>query len=320
MKAAVVRRFDQAPAAEDLEVPVPQLGEVLVSVRAAALSQLVRSQAAGKHYTSLDAQLPFVPGADGVGRLPDGRRVYFAFPRPPVGAMAEYVAVRQTQCAPIPDDLDDVTAAAIGNPGMSSWAALTLRAGLVRGETVLINGATGVSGRLAIQIAKHLGARRVVATGRSARSEAALRALGADEYVPLDRANEALIHAFTTEITGEGVDVVLDYLWGTSAECILAAATTHVAGEAARRVRYVQIGALGGASISLPAATLRSSGVELLGSGLGSLSNEAAVRATAEMLRAAVAARLTIEAQPFPLVDVARAWTAEANGRVVLTM
>ncbi|MDB5294590.1 MAG: alcohol dehydrogenase, partial [Phycisphaerales bacterium] len=307
MKAAVVQSFDRPPQYADFPEPIPQPGEVLVTVRAAALSQLVRAQASGKHYSAA-AALPLVPGADGVGRLADGRRVYFAFPRPPVGAMAERVAVSAAYVTPLPDDVDDVTAAAVANPGMSAWAALTLRAGFKAGEAVLINGATGAAGRLAIQIAKHLGASRVVATGRNASSEADLRGLGADAFVPLDLPPAELEAALRTEAEGGssgGVDVVLDYLWGASAERIVAAVTgpgmKPAPGAAARRVRFVNIGSLAGPTVALPAAALRSSGLELLGSGLGSASNEALVKVVGEVLKAVRPAGLTVAADPVPL-------------------
>ena len=131
-------------------------------------------------------------GADGVGQLEDGTRVYFAFPRAPVGAMAERVAVRGDLTIPLPANLDDITAAALANPGMSSWAALTERCDFRPGESVLINGATGASGRLAVQIARHLGAGRIVATGRRAQMASALTALGADAFIPLEQPREDL--------------------------------------------------------------------------------------------------------------------------------
>jgi NADPH:quinone reductase-like Zn-dependent oxidoreductase len=317
MKAAVVESHGRPPSYRDFDEPAARAGEVIVSVRAAALSQLVRAQAAGTHYAS--PKPPFVPGADGVGRLADGRRVYFAFPRPPIGAMAERVAVNSAYVVALPDDIDDVAAAALANPAMSSWAALTERASLKPGETVLINGATGASGRLAIRIAKHLGAGRVVATGRSRRSEAELLALGADAFMPLEEAPETLAERFRQEIA-RGVDVVLDYLWGASAEAFLGAATTHAEGKAARRIRFVNIGSVSGAKIALPASALRSSGLELLGSGLGSVSNEALMTSIGAAMRASRAAGLRVEARAAPLTLVETAWTDAGAERIVFTV
>ena len=145
MKAAIVRGAGQMPVYGDFSEPVASEGENLVSVTAAALSPVVKSRASGMHYSS-SGRFPFVVGIDGVGRLDDGRRVYFVLPRAPFGGMAERTAVPSAQCLTLPADLDDVTAAAIANPGMSSWAALTERARLKPGETVLVNGAAGASG------------------------------------------------------------------------------------------------------------------------------------------------------------------------------
>jgi NADPH:quinone reductase-like Zn-dependent oxidoreductase len=132
--------------------------QTLVNVRAAAISHVVKGRASGKHY-SFDGRLPFVVGIDGVG-TGRGQRVYFAFPTAPWGSMAQWAPVAVENCLPLPDALDDITAAAMANPGMSAWAALVKRAGLAAGETVLINGATGSAGQLAVQIARFLGAKR----------------------------------------------------------------------------------------------------------------------------------------------------------------
>lgn len=317
MKAAVVDSFASAPHYGEFAEPEARADEIIVQVHAAALSQLVRIQAAGKHYTS--GQPPFVPGADGVGVRDDGRRVYFAFPRPPVGAMAERVAVKATYTVELPDTIDDITAAAIANPGMSSWAALTERARLQPGETVLINGATGASGRLAIGIAKHLGAGRVIATGRNPASETDMRALGADDFIALNGSRAALTEKFRAAID-RGVDVVLDYVWGPTAEAFMAAASGHGEGEAAPRIRFVNIGALGGHEITLPVGPLRSSGLELLGSGLGSVANEVLVRCIGEMLQVVDSANLRVETETLPLAEVERAWNRNSRARLVFTL
>jgi NADPH:quinone reductase-like Zn-dependent oxidoreductase len=199
---------------------------------------------------------------------------------------------------------------------MSSWAALTLRAGLRAGEHVLINGATGASGRLAIRIARHLGAARIVATGRDESAASSLRDLGADAYVRLDQPHEDLVEVFRREIYDAGVDIVLDYLWGPPASSIIAAAS---AGAAAgpRRVRFVQIGTMAGDPIALSAGALRGSALELLGSGLGSVALEALIRAIADMFQAAPAAGFAVDAVPVPLPDVEAAWTREDARRTV---
>lgn len=316
MKAAIVHAFDQPPRYGEIAAPQAAPGEVLVRVRAAALSQLVRAQASGKHYSS-GKTLPLVPGADGVGLLEDGTRVYFAFPRGPIGAMAETVAVDARNCVAIPDGIDDITAAAIANPGMSSWAALQERAHFKAGERVLINGAAGTSGRLAIQVAKHLGASRVVATARNPAVEAELRALGADAFIRLDQPAEQLTAAFREEIQGKGIEVVLDYLWGPPAACILDALGGHAGGNAAPRLRFVNIGALAGATLPMSPGVLRSSGLEMLGSGLGSVSNEGLVKVVGQLLQAIKPAKLQVEAEAVPLSEVEASWQRSAAERIV---
>ncbi|HEY4303486.1 MAG TPA: zinc-binding alcohol dehydrogenase family protein [Gemmatimonadaceae bacterium] len=319
MYAASVQDYAAAPRYSEVQPPEPQGDEVVVTMLAAAVSQLVRAQASGKHYSS-PKTLPFVPGVDGIGRLADGTRVYCSFPRIPHGTMAEQTVVPRSQCVAMPDDLDAVTAAAIANPGMSSWVALKQRARFVAGESVLINGATGASGRLAIQIAKHLGARRVIATGRTAKSVGPLTALGADVTIALDQSAAHLSEIFHRELRDPGVDVVLDYLWGHSAELIIAASGGHGGQTAEPRVRFVQIGNLSGPTISLHGGVLRSSGLELIGSGLGSVSHPGLVSAVGEMLHAVRPAGLQVDAEPAPLSDVESAWEEERSTRLVLTM
>jgi NADPH:quinone reductase-like Zn-dependent oxidoreductase len=158
MKAAVVFDLAEGPVWADFIDPQPAPGQTLIDVRAAAMSHVVKARASGRHY-SFDGNLPFVPGIDGVGTTPQGQRVYFAFPTAPFGSMAQQAPVALQNCLPLPDALDDISAAAMANPGMSAWASLVTRAQLQAGETVLINGATGSAGQLAVQIARYLGAK-----------------------------------------------------------------------------------------------------------------------------------------------------------------
>jgi NADPH2:quinone reductase len=318
MNAAVVESFDRPPRYSTFREPVAGDGGVLVRVRAAALNNLVKGQAAGSHYSSA-SEMPFVPGYDGVGKLPDGRRVYFFGPPAPFGAMAEWSVAVASRTVPLPDYVDDGTAAALGNPGLASWGALLGRAQLQAGESVLVNGATGVAGQQAIQAAKQLGARRVIATGREQETLQKLLALGADETIWLQQSDDALVGSFRRALAE--VDVVLDYLWGRSAECILAAAKGRGNPQGERRVRYVQIGSISGNAISLNADLLRSSGVELMGSGLGSLSAAAIVEALTEMFEAAASTGLKIDTECIPLSEVESAWgRTESGRRMVFTM
>jgi NADPH:quinone reductase-like Zn-dependent oxidoreductase len=317
MKAAIVPHAGSAPVYADFKEPVASAGESRIAVTAAALSPVVKSRASGAHY-SAQGEFPFVVGIDGVGRLDDGRRVYFILPKAPYGSMAQWAVVPASRCVALPDGLDDVTAAAIANPGLSSWAALKERARLAPGETVLVNGATGTSGRLAVQIAKYLGAKKVIATGRNAAALQSLRAVGADETIQLVEDNDALDAALKEHFAG-GVDIVLDYLWGKSAERILTTAA-KTAGEGVP-IRFIQIGNAGGGNITLPAMTLRSAAIELMGSGLGSVPLDRIVGAVDGLLQAAVKVRFDIATRPVPLSEVGPAWSGDTGvPRIVFTL
>ena len=315
MKAAIVMEAGRPPVFGDFEEPVRMPDRSRIRVTAAALSQLARSRASGMHY-SAGQTLPFIPGIDGCGVTESGQRVYFLALEAPQGSMAEFCSVDARSCIALPPGLSDAAAAALGNPGMSSWAALVERAKLQAGETVLINGATGASGRLAIQIARHLGAGKVIATGRRQDMFAELTQLGADVTIPLQQDAAALAVAFERAFQ-PGVDVVLDYVWGASAQALVVAAAK--AQPQGQTVRYVQIGSIGGASIELPGAALRSSALQLMGSGIGSVTLERLLKAIEGVLQAAPAAGFEVAFETVPLAEVTRAWDAADTGsRIVL--
>lgn len=307
MKAAIVVEAGKTPICGDFKEPVPTEKDASITVTAAALSEVTKSRASGTHYSSSEG-VPFVVGVDGTGQLEDGRRIYFLLPTAPFGGMAEQTVVPLSRCITLPDELSDVTAAAIAIPGMSSWAALSERAKLVAGETVLVNGATGTSGRLAVQIAKHLGAKRVIATGRNVEVLQSLTSLGADAIIPLVQDGEALENAFEPHFS-DGVDIVLDYLWGKSAEQLLVAAAK--AGKDTIPIRFVQIGSVSASTLPLPSAVLRSSAIELMGSGIGSIPLDRIVKVIENLLHATMSAGFAIATNPVPLSNVAQAWTTK---------
>jgi NADPH:quinone reductase-like Zn-dependent oxidoreductase len=317
MHAALVEDFKSPPRYREIPPPVPNQGEVLLKVRAAALSNLVRGQANGSHYSSAST-LPFTPGNDGVGVTEDGALVYFISPRAPFGSMAEYTVVPHAMTIPLSPDIDDAVAAALGNPGLATWGSLLGRAKFQPGEAVLINGATGIAGKQAIQVAKYLGASKIIATGRGDREAlAGLAALGANEIISLSQPREDLLRSFRSALRAPGVQVVLDFLWGPSAEAILAAAAGHGNPDGEPRIRFVQVGAISGPTITLPAGLLRSSGVELLGSGLGSLSSQAILQSLSTMFAAESKVRFAIDIDPVPLSKVEEAWFRKEESRIV---
>lgn len=314
MKAAVVFDLNEGPIWADFTEPQPAAGYTLIDVRAAAISHVVKGRASGRHY-SFDGTLPFVVGIDGVGMTSDGQRVYFAFPSAPFGSMAQRAPVALQNCLPLPDALDDISAAAMANPGMSAWAALVKRAQFQAGETVLINGATGSAGQLAVQIARYLGAKKIIATGRNTQ---ALAALAADECIDLTADEQTLNAQFAAASAGQ-IDVVVDYLWGRSAELLLPMLAKYTPGD--KPVRYVQVGSLAGADIALNGAVLRAAPLQLMGSGIGSLTMPQLLAATGEMLQAAVPGHFTIATTLLPLRDVAAAWPRDnSQKRTVFTL
>lgn len=314
MKAAVVFDLSEGPVWADFSEPQPAVGHTLIDVRAAAISHVVKGRASGHHY-SFDGTLPFVVGIDGVGMTHDGQRVYFAFPSAPFGSMAQRAPVAMQNCLPLPDELDDISAAAMANPGMSAWAALVKRAQFQAGETVLINGATGSAGQLAVQIARYLGAKKIIATGRNAQ---ALAALAADECIDLTADEQTLSAQFAAASAGQ-VDAIVDYLWGRSAELLLPMLAKYTPGD--KPVRYVQVGSLAGSDIALNGAVLRAAPLQLMGSGIGSLTMPQLLAATGEMLQAAVPGQFTIATTPLPLRDVAAAWPRDnSQKRTVFTL
>ena len=317
MNAAVVHSFEAPPQYTSFAEPVAADGERLVSVTAAGLHPIVKALAKGAHYGS-SRELPFVAGVDGVGRLEDGTRVFFGVARSPFGTFSERSVAANWMCLPLPEGVDDVTAAGIANPAMSSWVALTARAKFVAGESVLVLGATGVAGQLAVQIAKRLGARRVVAAGRNPQALEKLKALGADAVISLDQDQTSLVSAFRSELAEAGVDVVLDYLWGGPAESVLEAISQKGLRKASARVRFIQIGDGAGKTVQLPAAALRSSGLELLGSGFGSASLDQILQALAEFFQAAATRPLHFQTEVAPLCEVGALWNyAEEGTRLV---
>lgn len=212
MHAAVVTAFDVPPRYEEVPDPVAHGDdEMVVDVLAAGLHPRVRSQADGSHYSST-GDLPLVPGIDGVVRDADGRLRYAILDDTSIGTMAQRTVIDRDRSVVVPDDVDPVVLAAAMNPAMSSWVALRRRVTFRPGQSVLVLGATGNAGRMAVQVARLFGASRVIGAARDVAALPSLIPLGADEALPLDRVADAA-----------DVDVVIDYLWGEPAAAAMVA-------------------------------------------------------------------------------------------------
>ncbi len=321
MRAAVVRSLGHVPSYTDFPDPQPGEGTVVASVRAASLKNLDRGLVSGKHYGSAALALPSIAGVDGVAQLDDGRLVYTGAVSP-YGIMAERALIDPRGAVAVPAGVDPVLAAAVPNPGLSAWFSLEYAARIQPGQTVLVLGATGVTGSVAVQLAKaKFGAGHVLAVGRDRTRLDWLYSVGADETIPLMGDFPNLLAAAHRS---HPIDVVLDYLWGEPAESVLDALTNTGLHAGYQATRYVQIGAMAGPTIQLPAAALRSAGIEMVGVGIGSVPPEAHARANTELLPTlfdmVAGGNLHITTDTQPLAAVEQLWTAaEPSGtRVVL--
>lgn len=316
MDAAVVNVLGQPPQFQEFADPAPESGEVVVRMLAAGLHPIVKARASGAHYSSA-AKVPLIPGIDGVGEL-DGKLVYCFGSREGHGSMAEKMVTRPENCFAIPPALDPLQAAAIANPGMSAWLSLKLRAGLKSGESVLILGATGVAGQLAVQAARYLGASRVVGAGRNID---ALKEAGVDAVIALSESDDSVSEAFAQQLALGGFDVVIDYLWGRPTELFLGALARTFRSEAGRATRLVEVGESAGKTVTLPGALLRSVDLTLSGSGFGSVLLKVVFGSIQELFQIAADGHLRVAVEPVPLAGVTEAWASSEKGkRVVFTI
>lgn len=305
MKAAIVNVLGQAPVAGNVDEPTAREGETLITVSVAGIKQLDRAMVAGTHYSS-PKSLPIVPGTDGVGYTPDGQRVYFASFRQPHGALAERTVASWT--VPVPKGVDDATAAALINPAFAAWLPLHWRAEVQAGETVLIIGATGTSGKLAVATARQAGAGRIVAAGRR---QSVLDALGVDATVDLSLEGAELVQSFAAAAGPNGYQVIVDYIWGAATEALLATLNNHDLSSYAggRGIRLVNVGSMAGPDIRLPAAVLRSNQLQIMGSGTGNFPPVADMqRYASEILALAAAGEISVETQEHDLSEIADVW------------
>jgi NADPH:quinone reductase-like Zn-dependent oxidoreductase len=317
MNAAVVTSFDEPPHYQQFDVPQPTTDtELLVDVLAAGLHPRVRSGAAGAHYTST-GRLPMIPGVDAVGQRPDGKRIYFVADDAAFGTMAERAVVDRRRAIELPDDVDVAKVAAAMNPAMSAWVALRRRVPIEPGQGVLVLGATGNAGTMAVQVAKRLGAGYVVGAGRDLERLSALESVGADQIVQLTDDVEATGTALAA--AAADVDIVIDYLWGKPAQHAITALLT-ARSDRSHALNWIQIGAITGPTIELPSVALRSANLRLQGTGQGAVSPKAYLAELPSLVDEIDAGTIAVTASTEPLADVERVWgqAARPGERTVL--
>ncbi len=306
MKAAVISKFDATPRYEDFTDPVPGEDEILVRVKAVVLENFEKLVAGGKHYSSRNMypQFPSIVGHRGIGATADGKLVGFYMMGSPYGAFAEKAVIKKF--VPIPDGIDAAKAAAIPPSALTSYLPLKYNARLEKGETVLINGATGVSGRIAIQVAKMLGAGRVIGTGRNDKSLKLLGSLGADAIIDLKQSDEMLLEAFEKEKGENGYDIVIDFLWGHPAEILMKSFIPKDMGLPQKLIRYIPIGAMAGAGAYVTGEMLRTSGLVL--SGMGIIKPEEISAGSKQVWDWIKEDKLQMDIEKLPLADIEKAW------------
>lgn len=296
MKAAVVTEYGQSP--EYIEFDAPQASDQvdLIEIEVAGLNPVDLAIASGK-FDSGAPPLPYVTGLEAIGTTTDGRRVYFDGPRFPSGSLAELTAIETGSGIEVPGDIAPEQAIAFGIAGLAAWLALSWRGGLESGETVLVNGASGSVGQIAVQAARLLGAGRVVGTARSQSGLVRVKEIGADEVVSTE--SESLGEDLKAA-TGGGADLVLDNLWGKPG---LAAIDAIKQGG-----RLIQVGNSAGKRADLLAGRLRGGLIDIRGH--RNFWAPRVIRAAAfhEMCRHSVRGDLTIEVEVMRLSEVAKAW------------
>jgi NADPH:quinone reductase-like Zn-dependent oxidoreductase len=313
MNAAVVTSFGEPPHYQQFEVPRPTTpDEMLVDVLAVGLHPRTRTGAAGAHYTSTGT-LPMVPGIDGVGRRPDGKRIYFLAGDDVIGTMADKAIADTRRAIELPDDVDVARVAAAMNPAMSAWVALRRRVPIESGQSVLVLGATGNAGAMAVQVAKRLRAGRVVGAGRDLDRLNALTSLGADDVVQLTADVDATGAALAA--TAADVDIVIDYLWGKPAEQAMMA-LLPARSDPSRALNWIQIGAIAGPTIELPSVALRSTNLRLQGNGQGAVSTKVYLAELPSLVDEIDAGTIAVRPNTVPLENVESIWAqADAPGQ-----
>lgn len=306
MKAAVLHNFGEIPHYEDFPDPIPTKDEVLVNVKAIVLENVNKMMAQGTHFSSKQffSKFPAIVGHSGIGITDDGKLVSFSGMKAPYGAFAEKAVVSRT--IPVPKEIDVTIAAALPSSALTSFLPLKYTAKLQKGETVLINGATGVSGKIAVQISKMLGAGKVIGTGRNEAILKELGDLGADAVINLQQSDEILLEAFRNEAGDKGYNIVIDYLWGRPAEMLLASLVPKELGFPKTRIRYIHIGEKAGSTISLSGEMLRTSGLELYGA--GNIPPEAIHESLAQVWDWTKQNKLHIDVEKMSLADIEKAW------------
>ena len=312
MRAALLSELDGTPRLGERPAPAPSAGQSLLEVVAAPLNPIDIAVASGRHYAG-QPSLPYIPGVEAVARVvdsraqPGGTLAWVGLTGMGVtsdGALAERLVADDDALIPIPRDADPALAAALGVAGMAGWLPVAWRAPVRRGETVLVLGATGTVGQVALQAARILGAGRVVAAGRAADRLRATRDLGADATVSLDEAD--LPAALRAACGPAGPSLVIDPVWGGPLQAALEVAPPGA--------RFVNLGQSAGATATIPSAAVRGKQLELLGFSDFAVPRDVWRRQYTALVDHAGAGRIHVPLERLSLAAVAAAWERQRSG------
>lgn len=299
MRGAQVSELGRPPELVEVE------GEGDVEILAVALNPLDLAVGSGR-FPGGHPPLPYTPGCEAVGRI-DGERMYLfgeGFGVRRDGFLRERVEFPESAAFPVPEGVDDALAVVCGIAGVAGWVPVATRAPVEPGDRVLVLGATGTVGSVALQAARLLGAERIVAAGRNLAELERTLELGADATVVLD--GEGLTERFREACGGDGPTLVVDPLWGEPARAAVDAA--------ARGARIVQLGQSAGAEATLTSGSVRLKSLSILGLTVFALSAAELRHAYLEVVEHVAAGRIRIEYETYRLDDVATAWAAQAAG------
>jgi NADPH:quinone reductase-like Zn-dependent oxidoreductase len=317
MKAAVLESAEAIPRYADFENPVASEHRQLMSLVAAGIHPVTRAIATGAHYGS-DHRWPLIPGVDAVARTDDGTLVYTGWPEHPFGTFAELMATPMG--TPLPEGADPVQVAGGLNPGLSSWLPLLARQKSGPLGTVLVVGATGVAGQLAVQNALALGADHVIAIGRNESALASLSGANRTTVALVDDADAAEANAenIRAAIEANRPSTILDFVWGPPAEAVFTALTRSGLDEDDHPVSYIEIGESAGPGAVVRATLLRSTSITISGSGAGSGDVRQIMQQLPIYMQRIADGTVTIPVTPYPLAEVATAWQDLTPGRRVV--
>ena len=304
MRAALNRELGSVPELDEVDEPQ---GDGVVEVLAAPINPVDLAVASGA-YVAGHPPLPYVPGCEAVGRTEDGRMVWLfggGFGLVRDGGMAERAAIEGAVAIEVPEGADPALAAGLGIAGLAGWLPLAWRAPLRGGETVLVLGATGSVGLVAVQAAKLLGASRVVAAGRNAERLEKAASLGADATVQIG-AVEDLVAAFRSAAGGEGPTYVVDALWGEPLSAAVQAA--------APGATVVNLGQSAGPTAELASGAVRGKNLNIHGHFAFGVPDAVFAEHYPRLVRHAIAGEILLDVERVPLDAVTEAWRRQSSG------